>query len=145
MNRVRTISAPKQEYEFQLFGISTPMKDYQLAWEFNRVLKIDFCKKEYSLSQKKEEQEKNLISYYEYKDTNYLFRLFQNKVSQKGIEYLIPEMKSLDFILFLSGTEKEKGTEILQHNWKNSNLFKGIVLFKNLSPAKLKSIDNILW
>jgi len=54
-------------------------------------------------------------------------------------------MKSLDFILFLSGTEKEKGTEILQHNWKNSNLFKGIVLFKNLSPAKLKSIDNILW
>lgn len=141
----RKISPPKQEYDFLLLGISSLLKDYHVAWEINKLLKIDFTKKEYSLSQNKEFVDKNIISYYEYKDTDNLFRLFFNKVTLTNMDFLIPEMKSLDYILFISGPEKEKFSENLVNDWKNTKTIKGIALIKKLNPSKLKTAQNILW
>lgn len=88
------------ELDFDLIGISCHEKDFRLCYEFNKCLEIDLyrikdleivvknSKGNYSLFEYNDEE--NRINYY----------LISNR-SEKGT--LIPEHKSIDFLLQLKG------------------------------------------
>ena len=132
------------DYDFDLIGIISPLKEYTLAWEINRVLKIHL-KKESDIIYETSRRKKFLISNYLFRIENSVFRLLKNKAPDFDNvvnPFLVPEMKEYDYFL-LSKTDvaNKKGKNIL-------TLIKslGNVQYASLVVVEsLKSKDNLIF
>jgi len=126
--------------EINIIGISTPMPDYKLVWHLNQEERYNFVKKEdFSFLPLKEDKFVN-FSFYSYDDKeNYLsYCLIANK---SGAQYLIPEFKSFDFLMFVNGnTVEEKSGYLISHLKRIRN----IALIVNIELKKIKALDLIL-
>lgn len=85
-----------------LLGMVAPVKDYLLCWQMNQILGFDFkinndC--EIQLNKKKRNY---FFSVYEYgiPSTSLVHYLYNNQFDG---EYLLPELKHLDFLWLLKG------------------------------------------
>src|SRR4028119_194133 len=81
----------------RLIGIVAPLKDYQLCWYLNQLLRFDFRSNndiEIQLNKKKRDY---FFSVFEFREKNnsLVHYLYNNQFDG---EYLLPEFKHLDFL-----------------------------------------------
>lgn len=132
------------DYDFDLLGIISPLKEYTLAWEINRVLKINL-KKEPDAVYETTRGRKFLISNYLFRTESSVLRLLKNKALDFDHvlnPFLIPEMKEYDYF-FLSKTDVP--------DRKGKNALRLIKTLDNVQYASLivvgslKSRDNLIF
>lgn len=128
-----------EDYDFELLGICSHIKDYRLSWSINQNLGFDLIKEaDLELNQKSEVQcysffsfidDENLVEYY----------LISNRC-ENGL--LIPEEKKSDYFLLIKGVlrggEKE---EIL----KQISSLKHVLTIYEIEVNTLKSKNNLLF
>jgi hypothetical protein len=95
------------EFDFELFGLTTFLKGYRLAWEINRILNINLVKQPDLAVGFKNNDEKS-FSFYAYEGLHNRLKLFKNKASENepGKYFLIPEFPHYDFIILAAMEEQ---------------------------------------
>lgn len=129
----------EEDYDFSLIGISCHAKDYRLCHEFNRLLEVDFIRKEdLDIDSKKTIGNYALFEFID--EENFLdYYLISNRCD-KG--FLIPEHKSIDYFLLLKGASNDDIVENILH--KTSTL--QIVLTSyQIDVETLKSKQNLIF
>lgn len=146
---------------FSLFGIKTSLEDYRLAYFLNKQLQTRFERAENNLEFELngEKQSYSLFNFEDVYNYNDWF-LISNKFSQTrtknqvvnlftptnynfdSINYLIPERKSFDFFLKISGGVKNSLNQKLIQKIKLIHLVDAVFEVK---PEELKSKDFLIF
>jgi hypothetical protein len=94
----------EEDYDFSLIGISCHAKDFRLCFELNKLLEIDLTRaKDLEIISKNTTGNYALFEYID--EDNFLdYYLISNR-GEKG--FLIPEHKTIDFLLQLKGATNE--------------------------------------
>jgi hypothetical protein len=106
-------------FDFDLYGISTAIKPYKMAWELNRCLNINLIKSEdYEVAHKNKSV--NNYLHYSQTTTHTLVKLFKNKPIEENEErnLLLPELPRFDFIFLAHGeayTDSNRLQELLRN------------------------------
>ncbi|EMR03048.1 IPExxxVDY family protein [Cesiribacter andamanensis] len=91
------------EYDFTLWALLSPMREYKLAWYLNQLLHIRLVK-EKDIAFAFTNQPDLSISNYIFATENCLLRLLRNRsVSEAEQAFLLPELKQFDYLLMLQG------------------------------------------
>lgn len=100
----------EEEYDFSLIGISCHAKDFRLCFELNKLLEIDLTRaKDLEIISRNTTGNYALFEYID--EDNFLdYYLISNR-GEKG--FLIPEHKTIDFLLQLKGATNEELEEEL--------------------------------
>lgn len=114
----RNILKADFDFDFILIGISSPEKDYRLCHFINKSLGFDLQKgKDIEIVVAKKRKQSFFTSY-EWMDEDGR-REIRLIVNSSGNEFLIPEMKQMDYLLFLKGPitdmEQQKIISVLLH------------------------------
>lgn len=135
----KTVLFTDFEYDFQLIGISSHVKDYRLSWELNKKLDIELVKEnEVTFSNKK--GDKSVFSMYFFQDDKEErdIRLMSNKFEGR---LLIPEKKAADYFLLLYDFTAIEATDILRTIRKINVILTAFEVEVNT----LKSKENLLF
>ena len=130
------------DYDFQLIGISSHIKDYRLCWAINSAsIGINFIKTEDFKISLKNETENNFYSQYVYnnEDAGLEFILISNRGTKN---YLLPEIKQADFVLIIKGNFAEKQTEELIKKLKTIPF---VLTAFTIEASELKSKQNLIF
>ena len=125
-----------------LLGLVAPIKDYQLSWQVNQMLNIDF--------RMSEDLEINLVK----KNRNYRFSMYEYKVPSVTLahylynnehegEFLLPEFKHLDFLWLIKGDNIEK--EWLQDLIQAVRMISGVQLVTEMTHEKIKNKQYLIF
>ena len=129
----------EEDYDFQLIGISSHVKDYRICWEINRNLNFDLVREE-SLKLKTKEGDQN-YAFFVYEDEENLieYYLISNR-SEFG--RLIPEEPKSDYFLLTKGhiTEAES-----QEICKSISQLKPVLTSYLIEVEALKSKENLIF
>ncbi|MCC5931304.1 MAG: IPExxxVDY family protein [Cyclobacteriaceae bacterium] len=133
------------QYQFLIYGLSSALKEYKLAWEINNILDIHLVKKK--------DEKIELIDKADLFISNYLFetntrkiRLLKNKSygQHDSPAYLLPELNSIDYILLLFGYEEDDHFD--QKSLKRSlQSISGVNFVQQFDPQVLKSRENLIF
>ena len=129
----------EEDYDFELVGICSHVKDYRLSWEINKALEFDLTKgKNYEINVKGYSQSYSFFSFID--DDNLIeFYLINNRCSNGR---LIPEEKKSDYILMIRGVLRGgQKDEIIE---KIGNI-KNVLTTYEIEVNKLKSKGNLLF
>lgn len=127
------------ELDFELIGISCHEKDFRLCYEINKHLDIDLTRiKDLEIVIKKIKGNYSLFEYLD-EENRIDYYLISNR-SEKGI--LIPEHKSIDFLLQLKGVTNDEIVEELIT--KLSSLSIVLTAYK-INVNTLKSKQNLIF
>ncbi len=131
-------------FDFTLFGLISVLKEHKLAWEINRAMDIHLVKNE-DVILEFFNQGNIVISNFIFETENSSFRLLKNKsmdTKTKGSKFLLPELNSFDYLVFVTGFEDTFSTgeakEMLQS-------VPGIQYLKEFDPNGLKSKENLIF
>jgi len=128
--------------ETRMLGIMAPMKDYQLCWQLNNLLGIDFRINNEIEIQLTKKNRNYFFAVYEYGElnTSLVHYLYNNQFDG---EYLLPEFKHLDFIWLLKG---DVVTEIsFQKLIESVRTIKGLQLILELTHEKLRHKEHLIF
>ena len=126
----------------RLLGIVAPVKDYQLCWQLNQVLRLDFRNNNELEIQLTKKNRKYFFTVYEYKEPNSSVKHYLYNNQFDG-EYLLPEVKHLDFLWLITGEEVEETTvSSLQQSIKNIN---GVQLVTELTADKIRNKQHLIF
>lgn len=106
------------EYDFLLFGIVSPAKDYKLAWLINQALPIHLVKAE-DLTLEINKDRSIVIANFIFKAAHCTFRLLKNRAyvtADKHSEFILPDLQYVNYLLMIddhtdaigAGTIEEK-------------------------------------
>lgn len=132
------------EYDFELIGITSSVKEYKLAWAINNALNFKL-KKNDDLIIDFNGGKKIIISNYIYKTQHSIFRLFRNKSFDIGSDspnFLIPEQKKFDFIIFIKGFED---TYLIEDFIETLREIREVMYLQKIDIMSLKSKDNLIF
>jgi len=129
------------EFDFELIGIISPLKEYKIAWLLNHCLKIHLIKME---DIELEFIDGNLfISNFSYEAGNSTFRLLKNKnIGENSIVYLLPEMKEFDYLIMLEGQGDSFVIDEVMDQLKSKSEIQYIT---QVEISKLKSKENLIF
>jgi hypothetical protein len=131
-------------FQFDLYGISCVLKEYKLAWNLNRQLRIQLVKKP-DIELNFVNNRSLVISNYLFETENNAVRLIKNKsvnISEDKISLLIPELAHFDYLLIVNGFED---------TFSESNLKKSVLSIEQVQFVQkcdlesLKSRDNLIF
>lgn len=128
--------------ETRMLGIMAPMKDYQLCWQLNNLLGIDFRINNEIEIQLTKKNRNYFFAVYKYGElnTSLVHYLYNNQFDG---EYLLPEFKHLDFIWLLKG---DVVTEIsFQKLIESVRTIKGLQLILELAHEKLRHKEHLIF
>ena len=132
------------DYNFDLIGMISPVKDYKLIWSINHQLKVKLVKNT-DLILEYLNQHKLVISNFLFKTENSSLRILKNK-SEDGDElkksYLLPELKNFDYFLILEGSGDTFNISELEGKLKKLEL---IQYLTKINVSKLKSKENLVF
>lgn len=142
MNKNRLTSV--YPFDFELIGIVSSVREYQLAWHLNQLRAFHLIKGE-DIKIEFEDQKLIRVSVLqEETDTKKVYLLKNRLVASNSsvIQFLISELQRFDYLLKLSNQTEE--------NWANELLlgFKTIPVIDyalRIDVAKLKMKDNLLF
>ncbi len=106
MGKNRLVIDP--DYDFELYGIITSIKEYKLAWELNSRLEIRLVKQP-DIRLELIKDGPLLISNFEYGKDYLTYKLIKNKSvdqSVNKVNYLLPELQKFDYFLIINGQFK---------------------------------------
>lgn len=126
----------------RLLGIVAPVKGYQFSWLLNQYMQIDFRINHDIEIQLDKKKRKYYFSIYEYGEPNgslmhYLY------INQFDGEYLLPELKHLDFLWLLKGdTMRETDFTDLQQSLRS---IPGVQLVMELTGEKIRNKAHLVF
>ncbi|MBL7697199.1 MAG: IPExxxVDY family protein [Chitinophagaceae bacterium] len=126
----------------RLIGIVAPIKDYQLCWQLNQLLTIDFRNNndiEIQLKRKKRDYYFAIFQYCE--ATNSLNHYLYN--NQFDGEYLLPEFRHLDFLYLLKGDVVSD--EFFHQLMDTIRKINGVQLVMELAHEKIKNKGHMIF
>ena len=129
----------EEDYDFELIGICSHVKDYRLSWALNQRFTFDLAKDDnLELNFKGEVRSFSFFSYID--DENLIeYYLICNR-SENGT--LIPEEKKADYFLMVRGVFREEEKDSLI---KEIDQLKCVLATYNIDIEQLKSKDNLLF
>ena len=97
-----TLNTP-DEWEFQMIGITTALKDYRLAYFLNKFLYLDLSRSEELPAEIPGLPGSVMFSFYRWEEagTSLSFYLISNRSSET---FLIPQHKQADYFLVINGS-----------------------------------------
>lgn len=101
------------EYDFELTGLTCPMKGYKLAWEVNRALRIKLAKQKDVVVQFRKDQAFS-FAHYDFTSTVNRVKLFRNKPNEAEGQrhFLASEFPHFDYILLTRGEESLRSNRL---------------------------------
>lgn len=128
--------------ETRLLGIMAPMKDYQLCWQLNSLLGIDFrINNELEIQLKKKERH-YFFAVYEYAEPATCLKHYLYNNQHDG-EYLLPEFRHLDFLWLLK--DDFVSEEALQNLMQSIRTVNGVQLVIELTNEKIKNKEHLVF
>jgi hypothetical protein len=126
----------------RLMGIVAPVKGYQFSWLLNQYMQIDFRINHDIEIQLDKKKRKYYFSIYEYAEPNgslmhYLY------INQFDGEYLLPELKHLDFLWLLKG-DIMRDTEFA-HLQQSIRSIPGVQLVMELTGEKIRNKAHLVF
>ena len=130
-------------YDFELYGVTTSLKDYKMAWLINKQISINLIREEdYLLESAAEKAE--IVNYCFQEGQNEL-RIFKNKAileNQNTQNYMVPEMKHFDYFIMVRGIIHIFTSEDLLQELR---IIEGVQLVNQINIEKLKSRDHFIF
>jgi hypothetical protein len=126
----------------RLLGIMAPIKDYQLCWQLNSLLGIDFRINhdiEIQLTKKKRNYFFTVFEFLDYTGSLCHY-LYNNRFDG---EYLLPEFKHLDFLWLMKGDVVSE--QALQDTISNLRSIAGVQLVTELTNEKIKNKEHLVF
>ena len=140
---MQTFFEVEYDYDFDLYGVTCPLKEHKLAWQMEKALDFAFLpKEEFELDFLKDG--KLVVSNYLFEGENAWMRLIRNKAweSEKISPYLIPELKQFDYLLMIHEWVLDmKPKELLDVIRSIPN----VLLLKQVTIEELKSKENLIF
>lgn len=128
--------------DVRLLGIMAPLKDYQLCWNLNNLMGMDFRinnEIEIQLAKKKRHY---FFAVYEFcEPTGSLSHYVYN--NRFDGEYLLPEFKHLDFLWLMKGDVVTE--ESFHQTIDNIRTINGVQLVVELTNEKLKNKEHLVF
>jgi hypothetical protein len=126
----------------RLLGIVAPVKGYQFSWLVNQYLQIDFRINHDIEIQLEKKKRKYFFAIYEYPEphgslVHYLY------TNQFDGEYLLPELKHLDFLWLLKGDLVSTG-EVSQLQ-QSIRALPGVQLVTELTEEKIRNKAHLIF
>ncbi len=126
-----------------VYGLSSALKMYTLAWKINQELEISLAMQEDKQIQLKGQEIR--IRYYLYETENTCVRLLKNRnqidTSSQFI-YLVPELNSFDYLLTI---QISKDQVINLKEFSSMQQIDGINMAVNVQNDKLKHLENLIF
>lgn len=118
-----------------------PMKDYQLCWQLNNLLGIDFRINNEIEIQLTKKNRNYFFAVYEYAEVNtcLLHYLYNNQFDG---EFLLPEFKHLDFLWLLKGDAVSE--ESFQRLMESIRTIKDVQLVLELTNEKIRNKEHLV-
>ena len=132
------------DYNFQVYGVVSPYKEYKLAWAINKLLNLQLVKKS-DICYDMPEKERLVISNYEYISDHSIVRLFRNRALGTCTlkkPYLIPDIMEYDYILQISGALQQLYPQEIIGRILNIPLVQYV---KQFDPLTLKFKENLIF
>lgn len=132
------------DFDFDVYGIVSPVKEYKLAWALNRGLDIKLAK-QHDLCYDMLGRERMIISNYAYSTDFSVVRLFRNKaIGSTTLKkpYLLPEIKEYDYILQITGNLHSLYSQEFFKTLLNSPLVQYV---KQFDPRSFKFKENLIF
>ena len=130
-------------YDFELYGVSTSLKDYKIAWLINQQIHVQLVRKEDYFIELTNEKIK--IINYSYQIGHNELRLFKNKAvveNENTQKYMVSEMKYFDYFVMVTGIiHTFTSGELLQQIWS----VKGVQFAIQIDIDTLKSRNYFLY
>lgn len=126
----------------RLIGIVASMKDYQLCWQLNNLLSIDFRNNTDIEIQLKRKTRTYYFSVFQYNEPNSSLEHYLYNNQFDG-EYLLPEFKHLDFLWLLKGDFVSDQT--LEEYIETLKKLNGIRLVTELTIEKIKHKGHLIF
>jgi hypothetical protein len=130
----------KYDYDFDVYGVVSSIKEYKLAWTLNKLLGFRL-KKQQDLCYDLMEQERMVISNYEYITDHSVVRLLKNKAMCMKA-FLLPEIKEYDYVLQLSGALQQLHPQEFISRLLQTPLVQYV---KQIDPLTLKLKENLIF
>lgn len=126
----------------RLLGIVAPVKDYVFCWQLNQILRFDFRVNNDLEIQLSKKQRQYFFSIYEYGEPVGALRHYLYNNQFDG-EYLLPELKHLDF-LWLAKGDVINDTEFIALQQSIRQL-DGVQLVMELTEDKIKNKQHLIF
>jgi hypothetical protein len=126
----------------RLLGIMAPIKDYQLCWNLNNSMGMDFRINndiEIQLTKKKRNYFFTVFEFCE--PTGSLFHYVYN--NRFDGEYLLPEFRHLDFLWLMKGDVVNEGT--LHQTINGIKEINGVQLVIELTNEKIRNKEHLVF
>ena len=125
-----------------IVGIVAPVKPYHFCWKLNQILKLDFRTDGTLEIQLEKKKRKYFFSIYSYNERNNSRKhyIYQN---QNDGEYLLPELKHLDFIWLIQ--DEEMTLDELQLLQTQIREIKIVQLVTELSIENIKNKSHLIF
>ncbi|RZK37258.1 MAG: IPExxxVDY family protein [Hymenobacter sp.] len=132
------------ECDFALFGLASSTRDYTLAWDLNRGLRLRLVRQpDFVLNLV--QQGPLAFSYYLYAHETLTLRLFRNRAvlpSALVKPFLAPDIREYDYLLQVQGGADElAGTELLDR----LTALPTVKYASELDPYELKYKENLIF
>ena len=126
----------------RLMGIVAPMKDYQLVWQLNNRLRLNFRSNNELEIQLTKRQRKYFFGIYQYQEPGNALQHFLYNNQFDG-EYLLPEFKHLDFLWLQKGdaVADEKMAQLMNC----IRVVPGVQLVMELLQDKIKNKGHLIF
>jgi hypothetical protein len=126
----------------RLLGIMAPIKDYQLCWHLNHLMRMDFRVNNDIEIQLSKKDRNYFFAVYEFSEpTGSLSHyLYNNRFDG---EYLLPEFKHLDFLWLMKGDIVNE--ESLQETINDIKEISGVQLVIELTNAKIRNKEHLVF
>ncbi len=131
------------DFEFDLIGIVSHVKEYKLAWLLNNILGIRLVKqKDLAINFTNNNL---IISNFEFATEYLTYQLLKNQSVCKPTGkpyYLLPELKKFDFLLMI---KDESGTIVLDEVIKKIRKLSEVYYIMQADLSQLDSKENLIF
>jgi hypothetical protein len=126
----------------RILGIVAPVKDYQLCWKLNQMLRFDFRNNNDIEIQLKRKNRTYYFSVFEYAEPNNALVHYLYNNGFDG-EFLLPEFKHLDYLWLMKGdTVKEEFVSDLMNSLRTIT---GVQLVTEIRHDKIKHKAHLIF
>lgn len=126
----------------RIIGIVAPVKDYQLCWKLNQMLRFDFRNNNDIEIQLKRKNRTYYFSVFEYSEPNNALVHYLYNNGFDG-EFLLPEFKHLDYLWLMKGdTVKEEFVSDLMNSLRTIT---GVQLVTEITHDKIKHKAHLIF
>ncbi|WP_291782218.1 IPExxxVDY family protein [Cecembia sp.] len=132
----------EHQYDFELLGLVSPVKDYKMAWVINHSLGLRLVRTDDFEPEFINQSQLKISQYMEQKEHGYI-QLLQNRSFKENAQtrYLIPELRVVDYFLLLQDLTFQLDLNMYIERLSEVRYIQNIV---KLDVSKLKSKENLL-